>query len=177
MRGIGKIEKYFMPHPIYIRQGIQTMHLDHTDLKILSILQSDCTAPLNHISKQVNLSPTPCWRRIKRLEELGVILGKVALIDGAKVQRGTVVFVNIRTNEHNQQWLEYFRKTVLPIPEVMEAYRMAGQWDYLLKVQVQDLPHFDRFYKYLVSQIDLYDVTSTFAMEHMKYTTKVELEM
>ncbi len=77
---------------------------------------------------------------------------------------------------HNQQWLKYFRKTVLPIPEVMEAYRMAGQWGYLLKVQVQDLPHCDRFYKYLVSQTDLYDVTSTFAMEHVKYTTKIDTE-
>ncbi len=152
------------------------MELDYTDLKILSLLQSDCTLPLNHISKRVNLSPTPCWRRIRRLEEWGVILGKVALIDATRVDRGTVVFVNIRTNAHNQQWLDHFRKIVLPIPEVMEAYRMAGQWDYLLKVQVKDLSHFDRFYKYLVGQIDLYDVTSTFAMEHMKYTTKIDTE-
>ena len=152
-----------------------TIHLDSTDLQILSLLQTDCTMPLNRISAQVHLSPTPCWRRIKRLEQLGVILQKVALIDGAKVNRGTVAFVHIRTNAHNQEWLEKFRLAVLPLPEVMEIYRMAGEWDYLLKVIVKDLTHFDRFYKILVGQIDLYDVTSTFAMEQIKYTTHIEI--
>lgn len=152
-----------------------TIHLDKTDLQILSLLQTDCTMPLNIISEQVYLSPTPCWRRIKRLEKLGVILQKVALIDGAKVNRGMVAFVHIRTNAHNQLWLERFRSVVLPMPEVMEIYRMAGEWDYLLKVVVKDLTHFDTFYKTLVGQIDLYDVTSTFAMEQMKYTTHIDV--
>lgn len=152
-----------------------SIQLDHTDQKILAILQQDCTLSLNEIADIVNLSPTPCWRRIKRLEELQVILKRVALVDGAKLNRGIVVFVHLRTNQHNASWLAQFQESVLPIPEVMEAYRLAGEWDYMLKVIVEDLKHFDTFYKDLVEKIALHDVTSTFAMEQMKYKTNIEI--
>ena len=150
--------------------------MDKIDRKILQELQEDTTLSLAELAEKINLSPTPCWKRIKRLESDGYIIGRVALVDPDKVGLGVSVFVHIKTRHHNSDWLESFHQTVIDYPEVAECYRMSGEYDYLLRVVVKDIQSFDRFYKTLVNSVDgLSDVTSSFAMEQMKYTTALPL--
>lgn len=149
--------------------------IDRADRKILSILQRDCTLPVAEVARQVGLSTTPCWRRIQRLERDGIITRRVALLDAASVHAGVSAFVSVRTNQHNQDWLERFARVVSEMPEVTEFYRMAGEIDYLLKVVVPDIERFDAFYKRLIAKIDLTDVSTSFAMEQIKYTTELPL--
>lgn len=149
--------------------------MDAIDKNILTCLQTDSSVPLARIAAQVGLSQTPCWRRIQKLEEAGIIRRRVALLDGGKVNAGVTVFVSIRANEHTKAWLESFDDTVGELPEVMEAYRMSGDVDYLLRVVVPDIDAYDAFYKALIERIPLADVSSTFAMEQMKYTTALPL--
>ena len=150
--------------------------LDKMDLKILEILQSDCTTPVAEIGKQIGLSTTPCWRRIQKLEEKGILKQRVALLDPARVNAGVTVFVSITTREHSKDWLDKFQQVVTAFPEVVELYRMSGQVDYLLRVVVSDIAAYDDFYKRLIAEIDITDVSSTFAMEHMKFTTALPLK-
>jgi Lrp/AsnC family transcriptional regulator, cysteine-sensing transcriptional activator len=150
--------------------------LDRIDRKILAILQEDCTVPVAEIGKRVGLSTTPCWRRIQKLEEEGVIQRRVALLDPRKVRTGVTVFVAIRTNQHHDDWLETFAEAVNDLPEVVEFYRMSGEVDYLLRVVVPDIEHYDRFYKKLIGRVSLSDVSSSFAMEQIKFTTALPLE-
>ena len=149
--------------------------MDDFDRKILAILQDDASGSNIEIAERIGLSPTPCWRRIRNLEEAGVIRKRVALLDRRKLNAGVTVFVSVRTNQHNQDWLERFARAVESIPEVVEFYRMAGDVDYLLRVVVPDIAAYDGVYKRLIEQIELYDVSSSFAMEEMKYTTAVPL--
>jgi Lrp/AsnC family transcriptional regulator len=150
--------------------------LDATDIKILSLLQQDCTRPVADIGKDVGLSTTPCWRRIQRMEEAGVIQRRVALLEPAKVNAGVTVFVEIKTDKHTVAWLERFREAISDLPEVVEAYRMSGEVDYLLRVVVPDIAAYDAFYKRLISRIDIAKVSSAFAMEQMKFTTALPLQ-
>ncbi|MDO6562164.1 Lrp/AsnC family transcriptional regulator [Amphritea sp. 1_MG-2023] len=150
--------------------------MDSIDKKILTLLQQDITLSVADIAEQVNLTTTPCWKRIKRLEDSGIIKARVALLDSAKVGAGVSVFVHIKTQQHEQPWLTDFAATVLAFDEVMECYRMAGEWDYLLRVATQDIHSFDRFYKKLISDVKgLTDVTSSFAMEEIKFSTQLPL--
>ncbi len=150
--------------------------MDKIDRKILQELQLDTTLSLADLAERVSLSPTPCWKRIKRLEKEGVITRRVALVNPEKVGLGVSVFVHIKTQHHNSEWLESFAEKVIHYPEVAECYRMSGEYDYLLRVVVKDIQSFDLFYKTLVNSIDgLTDVTSSFAMEQMKYTTALPL--
>jgi Lrp/AsnC family transcriptional regulator len=155
---------------------IRTAMLDRMDRKILDILQRDCTLPVAEIGKQIGLSTTPCWRRIQKLEESGVIQRRVAVLDPKKVNVGVTVFVSITTSRHTQEWLERFHEALKDLPEVVEFYRMSGQVDYLLRVVVPDIERYDAFYKKLISKIELSDVSSSFAMEQIKYTTVLPLE-
>ena len=150
--------------------------LDRMDRKILEILQRDCTLPVAEIGKQIGLSTTPCWRRIQKLEELGIIQRRVALLDSKKVNVGVTVFVSITTSHHTQDWLDRFHETLNDFPEVVEFYRMSGQVDYLLRVVVPDIERYDAFYKRLISRIELSDVSSAFAMEQIKFTTALPLD-
>ena len=149
--------------------------IDRADRKILAILQRDCTLPVADIAAQVGLSTTPCWRRIQRLEKDGIIAARVALLNAKSVRAQVNAFVSIRTDQHNQDWLDRFAKTVEDFPEVTEFYRMAGDVDYLLRVVVPDIERFDAFYKRLIARIDLSDVSTSFAMEQIKYTTELPL--
>ena len=146
------------------------------DKKILDILQNDCTLPVAEIGKRVGLSTTPCWRRIQKLEELGVILRRVAVLDAKKVNIGVTVFVSITTSHHTQDWLDRFHAALNEFPEVVEFYRMSGQVDYLLRVVVPDIERYDTFYKKLIGRIELSDVSSAFAMEQIKFTTALPLD-
>ena len=132
--------------------------------------------PVAEIARRVGLSSTPCWRRIQKLEESKVIRGRVALLDSKKLNVGTTAFVSIRTNQHSLEWLEKFAETVRDMPEVVELYRMSGEIDYLLRVVVPDIDAYDRFYKKLIARIQLSDVSSSFAMEQIKYTTALPLD-
>jgi len=147
------------------------MPLDDMDRKILSYLQEDATLGVAELAERVGLSPSPCWRRVQRLEESGVIRRRVALLDPERMNVGVTVFVAVRTNQHNAEWAEKFCQAVAEIPEVVEFYRMSGQVDYLLRVVVPDIAAYDGVYKRLIKVADLYDVSSSFAMERIKYTT------
>lgn len=149
--------------------------LDRTDRAILGILQEDATLPLAAIAQRVNLSTTPCWRRIQRLERGGYILRRVALLDRNKVNAGVTVFVAIRTARHSMEWFEAFNRAIADIPEIVEAYRMSGEVDYLLRILVPSIAAYDAVYKTLISRVDFTDVSSSFAMENLKYTTTVPL--
>ena len=150
--------------------------LDDMDVKILRILQEDCTRPVADIGKEVGLSTTPCWRRVQKLEEAGVIKKRVAVLDPDKINAGVTVFVSIKTDQHSLSWLEKFRGAVADFPEVVEFYRMSGEIDYLLRVTVPDIAAFDTFYKKLIARIEIAKVSSAFAMEQMKYTTAMPLQ-
>jgi Lrp/AsnC family transcriptional regulator len=150
--------------------------MDRIDKEILSLLQHDATLSLQQLSEAVHLSPTPCWRRLQRLEEDGYILRRVALLSPQKLQVGVTVFVAIRTTQHNDQWMHRLRKVVDEIPEIVEFYRMSGDIDYLLRVVVPDVSGYDAVYKRLVSGIELSGVSSSFAMEQIKWTTALPLD-
>ena len=152
------------------------INIDKIDRRILEILQHDCTMPVAEIGRAVGLSTTPCWRRIQKLEESGVIQRRVALLDPNKVNAGVTVFVGISTSEHSHAWLERFHSAIQEFPEVVEFYRMSGQVDYLLRVVVPDIESYDNFYKKLISKIELNDVSSSFAMEQIKFTTELPLD-
>jgi Lrp/AsnC family transcriptional regulator len=149
--------------------------LDETDRRILACLQEDADMPVAEIARRVGLSSTPCWRRIQKLEEAKIIRARVALLDARKLNVGVTVFVSVKTDHHSLQWLEKFAAAVSEMPEVIEFYRMSGEIDYLLRVVVPDIEAYDAFYKRLIARIELSDVSSSFAMEQIKYTTALPL--
>jgi Lrp/AsnC family transcriptional regulator len=147
------------------------MPFDDIDRKILSLVQADSTLSVAMIAERVGLSPSPCWRRIQKLEADGYIRGRVALLDPVRMNVGVTVFVAVRTNQHDLAWLDKFASAVRDFPEVVEFYRMSGDIDYLLRVVVPDIAAYDAFYKRLIQRVPLSDVSSSFAMETIKYTT------
>ncbi|MDB6370574.1 Lrp/AsnC family transcriptional regulator [Photorhabdus bodei] len=150
--------------------------LDKTDCKLLKLLQKDCSLSLNALAEAVNLTSTPCWKRLKRLEDEGYIVGKVALLDSEKLGLGLTVIVMIRTQQHSSGWYEQFVAFIKQMPEVLAFYRMAGECDYLMHVEVVDMKSYDLFYKRMVNGVPgLIDVTSSFAMEKIKYTTALPI--
>lgn len=150
--------------------------MDRLDRKILRLLQEDSTLAVADIAKKVGLSTTPCWRRIQKLEEEGVIQRRVAILDPVRINTRVNVFVSIRTNAHSMEWLKRFSEVIQEFPEVVEFYRMSGDVDYLLRVVVPDIAAYDAFYKRLISKIEIRDVSSTFAMEQIKNTTQLPLD-
>lgn len=150
--------------------------LDRLDKKILRLLQEDATLAVADVAKRVGLSTTPCWRRIQKLEEEGVIVRRVAVLDPVKVNARVTVFVSVRTGSHSVEWLKRFSEVVQEFPEVIEFYRMSGDVDYLLRVVVPDIAAYDSFYKRLIAKIEIRDVSSAFAMEQIKYTTELPLD-
>ena len=149
--------------------------LDSKDRQILEALQDDAMTPITPIAERGGLSTTPCWRRIQRLERDGVIRRRVALLDAASLNVPVSVFVAVRTNRHSAAWVAQFRKTLDAIPEIVEAYRMSGEIDYLLRVVVPDIAGYDLVYKQLIAKIEFADVTSSFSMEELKHTTALPL--
>jgi len=150
--------------------------LDKTDRAILALLQRDATLAVADISNRVNLSATACWRRIQRLEEQDYITRRVTLLNADKLNVGVTVFVSIKTSHHSDTWFQKFHRVVTAIPEVVEFYRMSGDVDYLLRIVVSDIKHYDAVYKRLIRGTDLSDVTSSFAMEQIKLTTELPLD-
>jgi Lrp/AsnC family transcriptional regulator len=153
------------------------MKIDSTDLQILALLQQDAGMSVADIASKVNLSQTPCWRRIQKLQENGVILRRVALIEPTAVGLHLTVFVEIVAERHTREWLENFAATVLQMPAVMEVYRMAGEIDYLLRVSVANMEEFDAFYRDLITSVPMTKVTSRVAMEQVKSTTAYPIKV
>ncbi|WP_296600181.1 Lrp/AsnC family transcriptional regulator [Phenylobacterium sp.] len=149
--------------------------LDAIDRRILRELQKDATIAIADLAQLVGLSQTPCWKRIKRLTDAGIVTGRVALLDRNKLDLGLVVFVSVRTNRHDQDWLDTFASAASAMPEVVEFYRLSGDTDYLLKVVVRDIAAYDAFYKKLIAAVPLSDVSSAFAMEQIKSTTALPI--
>lgn len=145
--------------------------LDLIDRKIVAELMQDATLPIAQIADKVGLSQTPCWKRIQKLEASGVLTGRVALADPDKLGFGIIVFVEIEAPNHSVEWREEFTRAIEGLPEIMEAYRMAGQMDYLLRVAVPSMEAFDLFYKRLTDAVPIKNVTSHFSMERIRYTT------
>ena len=150
--------------------------MDTTDIKILNCLQVDSALSVSEVAKKVGLSTSPCWNRIQRLEQSGIIRGRVALLNAESLNLRVTAFLTIRTNQHSTESFEKFSKSISSFPEVVEFYRMSGDVDYLLRVVVPDIASYDDFYKRLIDHVDLTDVSSSFAMEEIKYTTTLPLQ-
>ncbi|ALB61930.1 Putative HTH-type transcriptional regulator ybaO [Cronobacter condimenti 1330] len=151
--------------------------LDKIDCRLLSLLQEDATLSLQALADAVNLTTTPCWKRLRRLEDDGFIVKRVALLDPEKLGLGLTAFMLIKTQHHSSEWYSRFVAVVEEMPEVLGFWRMAGEYDYLMRVQVADMKSYDDFYKRLVNRVPgLSDVTSSFAMEQIKYTTALPLK-
>jgi Lrp/AsnC family transcriptional regulator len=149
--------------------------IDTIDKSILKKLQKDATLSVDDLSEQVNLSRNATWRRVKQLEQRGVITGRVALVDPKQVGCALTAMVLIKTNQHESGWIEKFRKAITNMPEIVGAYRMTGDLDYVLRVRVADVPAYDAFYKRLTSRISVSDISASFVMEEIKETTAVPL--
>lgn len=150
--------------------------LDKTDKKILSLLQKDSSLSLQNLADAVDLTATPCWKRLKKLEETGIIRARVALLDAEKLGLTLTAFMFLKTQQHNRDWYMDFVKQITSYPEVLACHRLTGEYDYLLRIQVKDMKSYDAFYKQLVNTISgLSVVTSSFSMEEIKYTTALPL--
>jgi Lrp/AsnC family transcriptional regulator len=150
--------------------------LDAIDRRLLALLQDNAETPLATLAEAVNLSTSPCWRRVQALRERGYITRHVALADRGKLNLGVTVFVSVKTSQHDPAWLAQFREAVRQIPEVLELYRMSGEVDYLLRVVVPDIAAYDAVYQRLIRSVALSDVSSSFAMEEIKFTTALPLD-
>ena len=148
--------------------------MDKQDKAILGILQADATCSVGDLAEQVGISKSACWRRVQKLEAEGVIRERVALLNQDKIKLPLTVYISVRTNRHNDDWSSNFREVMQGIEGILEVYRMSGDLDYLLKAVVEDMPGYDRLYQQLI-KADLYDVSSSFVMEKMKYTTQLPL--
>ena len=149
--------------------------LDNYDQAILMELQKDASISMDALSERVNLSRNACWRRVRQLEESGVIQARVALVDPESVGLGLSVFVLIRTNRHGPEWLAQFEAAVKSTPEIIGAHRMTGDLDYVLRVRVRDVKSYDNFYQKLIAQVPLSDISASFVMEDIVDTTKLPI--
>jgi len=150
--------------------------MDAVDRKLLDLLQRDASLSLDELSERASLSRNACWRRIKRLEDDGVIKARVTLLDAKAINVGLTAFIALRTTEHSAKWLDQFSRAVRDIPEIVGVYRLTGDLDYLLQAVIPDVAAYDSLYKRLISKITLADVSSSFVMEEIKATTVLPLD-
>lgn len=149
--------------------------MDRTDRALLRAMQGDASLSIAALAEVVGLSKSACWRRVQRLEEEGVVRGRVTLLEPARVGLPLTVFISIRTNQHNDRWAAQFTRVMADIPGVLEVYRTGGELDYLVKAVVRDMPDYDRLYHQLI-KADLFDVSASFVMEEIKFTTELPLD-
>ena len=150
-------------------------HIDNTDRRILRLLQKDAAMSMDEVAEAVNLSRNACWRRIKNLEEIGVITKRVAIIDPDSIDLGLSTFVLVRTDRHDTKWLAQFKKAVLEMPEIIGAYRTAGELDYILRIQLSNVRDYDRFYQRLIARVPITNVSASFVMEEIKDTNELPI--
>ncbi|MGX1307247.1 Lrp/AsnC family transcriptional regulator [Amorphus suaedae] len=147
--------------------------LDAIDCKILEILQVDAMVPVAALAEQVGLSSTPCWRRVRKLEEEGYITRRVALVNRRKANVPMTVFVAVKAPRHEAEWAEAFRALITDVPEIVEAWRLTGDTDYLLRIVVPDVETYDTVYQRLIRKLEFSDMSASIAMEEMKFTTAI----
>jgi Lrp/AsnC family transcriptional regulator len=147
------------------------MDIDDLDRKILRELQRDCSIPVEELGERIGLSRNACWRRVKRLEADGYIRARVALVDPAKVGLGLEVFIAVKTDAHEPDWLDKFAKAMRDVPAVIGAYRMTGELDYLIRARVGDIKDYDALYQQLIRRVPMSDVSASFVMEEIKEVT------
>lgn len=145
--------------------------IDDTDRRILAILQQDAGLSLDEIGSRVALSRNAVWRRIRVMEEAGVIRARVALLDPAALGLGLTVFITLRTSDHSPDWLDRFARATRDMPEILGVYRMTGDLDYLIRARVADVAAYDALYQRLIRRVPLSDVSASFVMEEIKDTT------
>ncbi len=150
--------------------------MDKKDKKILAALQADAALTVAELAERVGLSKSACWRRIQMLEEAGIIGARVTLLSQEKLGLDLTVYSAIRTHEHTASWFNEFYKMVSSMPNVMEVHRLSGDIDYLMRSVVPDMHSYDEMYKQMIASVDLYDVSSSFSMEKIKYTTALPLD-
>jgi len=146
---------------------------DEIDQRILDILQVDSDLPIAEVADRVGLSPTPIWRRIKRMEAAGLIRGRVALIDQKLANVPMTIFIGVTAPRHAMEWFKQFRALIEDIPEVVEAYRLTGATDYIMKVVVPDIATYDVVYQRMIEEVEFSTVNSSISMEELKFTTAV----
>jgi len=151
-----------------VNTQMEAAMLDERDRKILDLLQRDAETPLSELAERVNLSPSACSRRVQRLKDEGYITRSVVVLDRARMQVGATIFCLVKTAHHNADWLERFRSAIAGIGEIVECHRLAGNLDYIIKIVVRDVAHYDAIYKRLVSRIELFDVSAYISMETLK---------
>ena len=149
--------------------------LDELDRNILALLQEDAGMPLDEIARKIGASKTPVWNRIRKMKASGLIRAEVALVDPEKLGLESCFFVLIRTSQHDADWLDRFLKAVQSRPEVIEAHRLAGEIDYILKVRVPNARAYDAFYRALIKEVSIFNVTSALSMEEIKSTTALPI--
>ncbi len=142
--------------------------MDRVDREILRLLAADASLSLAEIADRVGLTATPCWKRIRRMEQEGIILRRVAVLDPQKIGLPVSAFVAVETADHSSLWLQRFAEVIAGMEEIVDAWRMSGDVDYLLHVVVPDISAYDSFYRRLIAAVPLRNVTSRFAMERMK---------
>lgn len=147
--------------------------MDAIDRKILDILQADASVPVATIAETIGMSTAPCWRRIRKLEEDGVITRRVALLSRRKANVPMTVFVSVKAPRHAVEWLQAFRRLIADVPEIVEAWRLTGEADYQLRIVVPDIETYDVVYQRMISRLEFSDISSAIAMEEMKYTTAI----
>ncbi len=149
------------------------MRMDSKDRRILELLQQNALYTAAELADAVGLTTTPCWRRIQKLEEQGYIKGRVALLDRQKMNVGVTVFVGVRTAQHSREWMERFISAINDTPEIVEAHRLSGDTDYLLRIVVPSIEEYDRLYQRLIRDLEFLDLSSSFSMEELKFTTSI----
>tara|TARA_B100000029_G_C16760506_1_gene661624 strand:- start:18 stop:494 length:477 start_codon:yes stop_codon:yes gene_type:complete len=151
-------------------------NIDQIDLKIVSLLQKDASLSIKEISSKIGLSPTPCWTRIQKLQDKGIIKRKTAILDPIKLGYNNRVFIFIKTSKHNRNWSDQFKDYILKQDNVLGLYRISGSYDYLIDVLSKNIKDFDKFYKNLIENVEIFEVSSSFVMEIMKETTSIPLK-
>lgn len=157
------------------RNAAEMVDIDELDRKILRALQRDCQQSLETLGSEIGLSRNACWRRIKRLEDDGYLLRRVAMVDPEKLGLGLQVFIAVRTNSHDPDWVEAFAKATRDLPEILGIYRMTGDLDYLIRARVRDIADYDALYQRLIRRVSLSDVSASFVMEEIRETTALPI--
>lgn len=152
------------------------MSLDDIDRRLLTELQVDASTSLEKLGERIGLSRNACWNRVKRLEDAGILKGRVALVDPDSINLGLCVFIAVRTNEHDPDWLETFAQAMKSFPEVLGVYRTSGDLDYLIRARIPDMAAYDALYQRLIRKVRLADVSASFVMEEIKETTALPLD-
>jgi Lrp/AsnC family transcriptional regulator len=152
------------------------VEIDQTDRRILRELQRDASLGVEALGERIGLSRNACWRRIRLMEEAGIITARVALVDPDALGLGLTVFIAVRTDRHEPEWLERFTRAVGSMPEILGVWRTSGDLDYLLKARVADVRAYDRLYQRLIRKVELADISASFVMEEIKETTELPVD-